>query len=54
MQNLNYRSKLVERQLKAQDHSGTSYFAPAPPLALRTVVGLAVTHDLCRRLGAER
>ena len=44
VQHPNYRSRLVARQLKAHDHSGTSYFAPAPPLeALRTVVSLAVT-----------
>ena len=42
--NPNYRSRLVARQLKAHDHSGASYFAPAPPLeALRTVLSLAVT-----------
>ena len=42
--NPNYRSRLVARQMKAHDHSGTSYFAPAPPLeALRTVLSLAVT-----------
>ena len=40
----NYRSRLVARQLKALDHSGRSYFAPAPPLeALRTVVSMAMT-----------
>ncbi len=40
----NYRSRLVARQLKARDHSGKSYFAPAPPLeALRTVVSMATT-----------
>ena len=39
-----YRSRLVARQMKAHDHSGASYFAPAPPLeALRTVLSLAVT-----------
>ena len=33
----NYRFRLVARQLKAHDHSTTSYFAPSPPLeALRT------------------
>ena len=43
----NYRSRLVARQLKAHDHSNTSYFAPAPPLeALRTIIGLAVT-EIC-------
>ena len=42
--NPNYRSRLVARQMKAHDHSGASYFAPAPPLeALRTVLSLAVT-----------
>ncbi len=42
--NPNYRSRLVARQLKALDHSGQSYFAPAPPLgALRTVVSMATT-----------
>ena len=52
----NYRSRLVARQLKATDFSGTSYFAPAPPLeALRTVISLAMTtsgkhrpHSGCR------
>ena len=40
----NYRSRLVARQMKCQDRSGASYFAPAPPLeALRTVLSLAVT-----------
>ena len=39
-----YRSRLVARQMRAHDHSGASYFAPAPPLeALRTVLSLAVT-----------
>ena len=34
----------MARQMKAQDHSGASYFARAPPLeALRTVPSLAVT-----------
>ncbi len=42
--NPKYRSRLVARQMKAQDVSGQSYFAPAPPLeALRTVVSLAMT-----------
>ena len=45
-----YRSRLVARQMKALDKSGTSYFAPAPPLeALRTVLSLAMT-----RCGAHR
>ena len=40
----NVRSRLVARQLKAMDTSGTSYFAPAPPLeALRTILSLAMT-----------
>ncbi len=40
----NYRSRLVARQMRAQDTSGNSYFAPAPPLeALRTVISLAMT-----------
>ena len=40
----NYRSRLVARQMKALDHSGTSYFAPAPPIeALRTVISFAMT-----------
>ena len=40
----NYRSRLVARQLKALDKSGTCYFAPAPPLeALRTVISMTVT-----------
>ena len=43
-QNPDCRSRLVARQLKATDHSGESYFAPAPPLeALRTVLSLAMT-----------
>ncbi len=42
--NLKYRSRLVARQIKALDTSGTNYFAPAPPLeALRTVLSLAMT-----------
>ena len=42
--NPRYRSRLVARQMKAQDHSGASYFAPAPPLeALRTVLSFAMT-----------
>ena len=42
--NPKYRSRLVARQLKAMDMSGTSYFAPAPPLeALRTVISMAMT-----------
>ena len=43
-ENPNYRSRSVVRQLKAHAHSGTNYFAPAPPLeALRTIVSLAAT-----------
>ena len=39
-----YRSRLVARQLKVHDHSGESYFAPAPPLeALRIIISLAIT-----------
>ncbi len=39
-----YRSRLVARQIKALDSSGTSYFAPAPPLeALRVVLSMAMT-----------
>ena len=42
--NPNYRSRLVARQMKAHDHSGQSFFAPAPPPeALRTVLNLAMT-----------
>ena len=42
--NPNYRSRLVARQMKVLDHSGQSFFAPAPPLeALRTVLSLAMT-----------
>ena len=42
--NTNYRSRLVARQMKAHDHSGASFFAPAPPLeAFRTVLSLAMT-----------
>ena len=32
--NPNYRSILVARQIKALDHSGDSFFAPAPPWRL--------------------
>ena len=40
----NYLSRLVARQIKAQEHSGKSYFARAPPLeGLRTVISMAVT-----------
>ena len=40
----NYRSRLVARQIKAQDHSSKSYFAPAPPLAaLRTCIWMVMT-----------
>ena len=43
-QSPNYRSRLVARQLKAHDHSGQSFFAPAPPIeALRTVLSLSQT-----------
>ena len=43
-QHPNYRSRLVARQMKAQDTSSASYFAPAPPLeALRTIISMAVT-----------
>ena len=36
--NPNYRSRLVARQMKAHDHLGQSFFAPAPPLqAFRTM-----------------
>ena len=39
-----YRSRLVARQLKAQDRSGSSYFAPTPPLeALRTILSFATS-----------
>ena len=39
-----YRSRLVARQLKCRDHSGATYFAPAPPLeALRAIISLAST-----------
>ncbi len=42
--NPKYRSRLVARQLKAQDRSGASFFAPTPPLeALRTVLSMAAT-----------
>ena len=42
--NPKYRSRLVARQMKVLDHSGQSFFAPAPPLeALRTVLSLAMT-----------
>ena len=40
--NPRYRSRLVARQLKAADRSGTSYFAPTPPLeSLRTILSFA-------------
>ena len=40
----NYRSRLVARQIKAQDQSGESFFAPAPPLeALRSIISMATT-----------
>ena len=43
-QNPRYRSRLVARQLKATDTSGTCYFAPTPPLeALRTVLSFAAS-----------
>ena len=42
--NPRYRSRLVARQLKATDRSGTSYFAPTPPLeSLRTILSLAAS-----------
>jgi len=42
--NPRYRSRLVARQLKSRDSSGTSYFAPAPPLeALRSALSFAST-----------
>ena len=42
--NPDYRSRLVACQFKAHDHSGVTYFAPAPPPeALRTVLGFAAT-----------
>ena len=42
--NPRYRSRLVARQLKATDKSGTCYFAPTPPLeALRTVLSFAAS-----------
>ena len=48
--NPRYRSRLVARQLKARDNSGTSYFAPTPPLeALRTILSLATTTTAGRR-----
>ena len=42
----NIRSRYVARQMKALDSSGTSYFAPAPPLeAVRIVISLAMTRS---------
>ena len=42
----NYRSRLVARQLKAHDKSGTVFFAPTPPLeALRTVLSRTTTRS---------
>ncbi len=39
-----YRSRLVARQLKAHDKTGSSYFAPTPPLeALRTILSFATS-----------
>ena len=39
-----YRSRLVARQLKAMDTSGSNFFAPAPPIeALRGVLSLTAT-----------
>ena len=39
-----YRSRLVARQIKANDKSGDTFFAPMPPLeAIRTVLSLAMT-----------
>ena len=45
-QNPNYRSRVVARHLKAHDHSGASFFAPAPPPleAFRTALSLAMTN----------
>ena len=40
----NIRSRYVARQMKAMDSSGTSYFAPAPPLeAVRIAISFAMT-----------
>ncbi len=42
--NPRYRSWLVARQLKGDDKSGASFFAPTPPLAsLRAIPSLAAT-----------
>ena len=42
--NPQYRSRLAARQRKATDKSGTSYFAPTPPLeVLRPVLFFATT-----------
>ena len=39
-----YRSRLVARQIKAMDHSGGNFFAPAPPIeALRGILSLTAT-----------
>ena len=57
-ENPKYRSRLVARQLKATDKSGTSYFAPTPPLeSLRTVLTFASsdigTWKTCRQSESE-
>jgi len=42
--NPRYRSRLVARQLKCRDTSGTSYFAPAPPLeGVKAILSCAST-----------
>ena len=51
--NPKYRSRLVARQMKAQDTSGKSFFAPTPPLeSLKIVISLAAsnigTWKVCR------
>ena len=57
-ENPKYRSRLVARPLNATDKSGTSYFAPTPPLeSLRTVLTFASsdigTWKTCRQSESE-
>ena len=57
--NPKYRSRLVARQMKAQDTSGASFFAPTPPLeSLKIVISLAATSigswRVCRDPNSEQ
>ena len=50
----NYRSRLVARQLKAHDKSGTCYFAPTPPLeSLRTILSMTTATAIPTRTAAS-